>query len=69
MENRGSIGTQGEQGQYNYTLLLSADDIQAILVGLSRDAALPAVADAIRPVIRELVRLQLAAAGATFSDE
>lgn len=55
--------SHGDQGQYNYTVLLTADDIAELLSGLSKEAATPAVADVVRPLMRELGRLQLAAAG------
>lgn len=55
--------SQGDQGQYNFKVLLTPEDIQELLASLSKEAALPEVAQAMRPVLRELVRLQLAAVG------
>lgn len=55
--------SQGDQGQYNFKVLLTAEDIQELLVGLSKEAALGDMANVMRPVLRELFRLQLAAAG------
>lgn len=60
---------QGSQGQYNYRLLLTPEDIQELLIALSKEAALPAVAQAMQPVLRELVRLQHTAAGIPPSRE
>lgn len=53
----------GSQGQYNYKLVLTPEDIQELLMALGKEAALPEVAQVMRPVLRELMRLQLTAAG------
>lgn len=55
--------TQGEQGQFNYAVDLSIEDIQQVLAVLSKECSLPAIADGLAHSLRDLTRLQLAAAG------
>jgi hypothetical protein len=56
---------KGEQGQYNFRIELTAQDIQGLIAALSSESALPAVAELLQPACRDLTRLHLAAAGFT----
>lgn len=55
--------TQSGQGQFNYSIDLSIEDIQQVLAALSKECSLPAIAEGLAPSLRDLARLQLAATG------
>ena len=55
--------SQGDQGQYDFSIGLTLEDVQQILEALSKECSLPPLAKGLEPSIRDLVRLQAAAAG------
>jgi hypothetical protein len=55
--------THADKGQFNYSVELSIEDIQQVLAALSKECRLPAIATGLAPSLRDLMRLQLAAAG------
>ena len=52
-----------DNGQFNFTVTLSVEDILKALGALSKEAKLPAIADGLAPALRDLHRLQAVAAG------
>ena len=52
-----------DNGQFNFTIELTVEDILKAIGALSKEAKLPAIADGLAPALRDLHRLQAAAAG------
>jgi DNA-binding transcriptional MerR regulator len=55
--------THGDQGQYDYSVGLSLEDIREILEALRKECSLPAISEGLQPAMLDLFRLQAAAAG------
>jgi len=52
-----------DNGQFNFTVELTVEDLLKAISALSKEAKLPAIADGLAPALRDLHRLQAAAAG------